>query len=395
MEESIQELSFEDTQVAFKHLSDWKLKKAYGLFSMFNYSLLVNYGGAAAELALKLHLPVQPLIKHTIYDQFVGGESLRNVERTVNRLAEYDVKSILDWGGEGKSGEREFDRTLEQHMKTLDYVKDNNNVKLVAVKITGLGRFDLLARVHRGDTLLSREEEEYKRIEERLHKLCERAEQVKTGIFFDAEETWIQGPIDSMIEDLMRHYNKERAIVYNTYQMYLTDRYAELREHYEKAEKEGYWLGVKLVRGAYMEKERERAERKGYPSPIHTDQASVDIDYNNALRYCLERFGHLSICVASHNEYSCMLMANEVEKRNLPKDHKYLFFAQLYGMGDHITYNLAKAGFTAAKLIPYGPVKEVVPYLTRRAKENSSVTGQVGRELQMITDEMRRRGMMI
>lgn len=394
MTEDIPIISFEDLEQAFAHKSDWQLRKAYGLFSLFKYNTLVNIGGRATQLALKLHMPIQPFVKHTIYEQFVGGESLKQVERTVNQLGAHNVKSILDWGGEGKTTEADFDRTLQQHLKTLDYVQHNNHVKLVAVKITGLGRFDLLARVHRGDTLLSREEKEYERIKERLHQLCERAEQVKTGIFFDAEETWIQAALDDLIEEQMRHYNKERAIVYNTYQLYLKDRFNDLKAHYEKAEKEGYWLGAKLVRGAYMEKERDRAEDKGYPSPVHEDKASVDLEYNTALVYCLDRFGRIALCAATHNEYSCMFLADEVSKRNFPNDHKYVFFAQLFGMGDHITYNLARSGFTAAKLIPYGPVKEVVPYLVRRAQENSSVQGQVGRELTMITREMKRRGLL-
>lgn len=387
-------VSFEDTQIAYDNKSNWKLRKAHGLFTLFNFNTLVDIGGRATQLALKLHLPIQPLVRHTIYDQFVGGENLRQVERTVNNLARYDVKSILDWGGEGMQTELEFDQTLQQHLKTLDYIQNNDNVKLVAVKVTGLGRFELLERVHRGDVLLRREEEEFKRIRERLHALCKRAEEVKTGIFFDAEETWIQGPLDALIEELMQYYNTERAIVYNTYQMYLHSRFDDLKAHFEKAEKEGYWLGAKLVRGAYMEKERERAKRMGYPSPIHKDKAAVDADYDAALQFALDRFGKMAFCAATHNEKSCQLLAEQVSKLQIPNDHKYVFFAQLYGMGDHITFNLSKAGFTSAKLIPYGPVKEVVPYLVRRAQENSSVSGQVGRELNMVTQEMKRRSLM-
>ncbi len=384
-------VSFEDTKVAFESKSNWELKKAYGLFRLFSYNTLVDIGGRATQLALKLHLPIQPMVRYTIYEQFVGGETLRQVERSVNKLAGYDVKSVLDWGGEGMATEHEFDQTLKQHLKTLDYVSDNNHVKLVAVKVTGLGRFELLERVHRGDALLKREQQEFERIRERLHVLCKRAEEVKTGIFFDAEETWIQKPLDDLIEELMQHYNRERAIVYNTYQLYLHSRFAELKAHFEKADKGGYWLGAKLVRGAYMEKERERAKRMGYPSPVHKNKAAVDADYDAALQYALDRFGKMSFCAATHNEKSCLFLAEQVSKLKIPNDHKYVFFAQLYGMGDHITYNLAKAGFTAAKLIPYGPVKEVVPYLVRRAQENSSVSGQVGRELAMVTREMKRR----
>lgn len=392
---SVSIVSFENTEIAFANKSNWKLKKAYGLFKLFNYGTLVDLGGKATQLALKLHLPIQPMVRYTIYDQFVGGENLRQVERTVNDLARYDIKSVLDWGGEGMSTEREFDECLKHHLATLDFIQHNNNVKLVAVKITGLGRFKLLARVHAGDILLEREKQEYERIKERLHILCERAEAVKTGIFFDAEETWIQGALDELIEEQMRHYNKDRAIVYNTYQLYLKDRFDDLQAHFRKAEKEGYWLGAKIVRGAYMEKERERAAFKKYESPVHKNKAAVDFDYDAALQYSLDRFGSMAFCAATHNEKSCMMLAEEVSKLRIPNDHKYVFFCQLYGMGDHITYNLANAGFTSAKLIPYGPVKEVVPYLVRRAQENSSVEGQVSRELSMITTEMKRRGILL
>ncbi len=387
--------NFEDTEIAFANTSNAKLRKSYYIFQFFQHNMLVDLGGRLAKWGLKWGLPVGLFAKPTIFGQFVGGVTLKETERTVNRLSMSGVFGILDYAIEGKTTERAFDDTLAHKLETLEYIKHNNNVKMISVKVTGMGKFSVLERVHRGDVLLMSEQKEYDRLKERLHKLCAAAEEASTGILFDAEETWIQKPLDDLLEEMMTHYNKEKAIVYNTYQLYATSRLGKLKEDYEKAQKEGYILGAKLVRGAYMEKERDRAEEMNYPSPIHKDKDAVDKDYNEALDYCLDRFGNgIAFCAATHNEYSCKYMADEIEKRGLPKDHKYMFFAQLYGMGDHITFNLARAGYTTAKLIPYGPVKEVIPYLVRRAQENSSVEGQTGRELAILTTEMKRRGLL-
>lgn len=384
--------NFEDTEIAFAHVSNAQLRKSYYIFQFFQFNTLVDLGGKLAQWGLKWHLPVGLFAKPTIYGQFVGGVTLKETEKTVNRLAKSGVKGILDYAIEGKTTERAFDDTLKHKLEMLEYVKHNDNVKLISVKVTGLGKFSLLERVHRGDVLLQSEQKEYERLKARLHKLCAAAEEASTGILFDAEETWIQDPLDALIEEMMAHYNKEKAIVYNTYQLYAVSRLPKLKEDYEKAQKEGYILGAKLVRGAYMEKERERAAEMGYPSPIHKDKDAVDKDYNLGLDFCLDRFGKgIAFCAATHNEYSCKYLAEQIEARGLPKNHKYMFFAQLFGMGEHITFNLAKEGYTAAKLIPFGPVKEVIPYLVRRAQENSSVEGQTSRELSILTKEMKRR----
>jgi proline dehydrogenase len=384
--------NFEDTEIAFANTSNAKLRKAYYIFQFFQFNSLVNMGGRLAQWGLKWHLPVGLFAKPTIFGQFVGGVTLRETDSTVNRLGKSGVYGILDYAIEGKTTERAFDDTLAHKLEMLRYVKNNPNVKMISAKVTGLGKFSLLERVHRGDVLLQSEQKEYERLRARLHKVCAAALDASTGILFDAEETWIQGPLDSLIEEMMAHYNKEKAIVYNTYQLYATSRLGKLKEDYEKAQKEGYILGAKLVRGAYMEKERERAAEMGYPSPIHVDKDAVDKDYNAGLDYCLDRFDNgMAFCAATHNEDSCRYLAEQIVARGLPKNHKYMFFAQLYGMGDHITFNLAKEGYTAAKLIPFGPVKEVIPYLVRRAQENSSVEGQTSRELNILTKEMKRR----
>lgn len=383
--------NFEDTQIAFAYKSNAELRKSYYIFQFFQFNSLVNAGGRLAQWALKWHLPVGLFAKPTIYGQFVGGETLRETERTVNKLGKAGVNSILDYGIEGKNSESDFDKTLKHKLEALKYVKNNPYVKLISVKVSGLGRFALLEKVHRGSVLLQSEQREYERLRQRLHQLCAAAKVANTGIFFDAEETWIQAPLDSLIEEMMAHYNQEQAIVYNTFQLYATSRLPYLMESYEKAQLGGYILGAKLVRGAYMEKERARAVAMGYPTPIHADKAAVDKDYKAALDFCLERFGKLAFSVASHNEDSCRYVAEQMTARGLPADNPLMFFSQLYGMGDHITFNLAKEGFATTKLIPYGPVKEVIPYLVRRAQENSSVEGQTSRELGILTKEMKRR----
>lgn len=391
MDQTPPKLTLENTEVAYAHKSDWEMRKAYGLFQLFSHKALVDIGGWATKTALKWHLPVQPVIRHTVYEQFVGGTTLRELNRTVKSLAEHNVHAILDWGGEGKTGDNEFDSTLKNHLQTLDYVSNIDRVKLIAVKVTGLGRFKLLAKLHAGETLSESEQREYTKLKDRMWQLCSKAAESNTAIFFDAEETWIQQPIDDMLHELMMQFNKKQALVYNTYQVYLKDRSTVLKKHLEQAKANGYVLGVKMVRGAYMEKERERAYRKGYASPIHENKAAVDADYNATIDYCLDNLGDLSLCAATHNEESTLYLANQIEARSIARNNPHVFFSQLYGMGDHITFNLAQAGYTATKLIPYGPVTDVVPYLVRRAQENSSVSGQVGRELTMITKEMKRR----
>ena len=386
-------LSFEDTQVAFSAKSDSELKRSYRLFQLFSFNELVKVGSWATNLAMRLQLPISPLVKYTIFHQFCGGETLKDTETTVEQLARSGINSILDYGVEAKNNERDFDNALQHHLKTLQYAKTHPHITIISAKITGLGRFAMLEKAHAKEKLTAVEKEEFERIRQRLHQLCQAASISGTSIFFDAEETWIQQPLDDLIEEMMQQHNHGKTVVYNTFQLYRNDGLTLLKNAHQRAVQAGYTLGVKLVRGAYMEKERARALKTGYSSPIHENKAAVDEDYNMAIDFCLTHLEHITFCCASHNEESCLHLAQQIDAKGIARNHSHITFSQLYGMGDHITYNLAQAGFNSSKYIPYGPVKEVIPYLLRRAQENSSVAGQVGRELGLLQKEMKRRGL--
>lgn len=384
-------LSFDNTVIAFTDKSDKELKEAYWIFKLINNGTLVNIGSRLANIALKFHLPIQPFVKATIFKLFVGGETLENTRPKVQRLAKYGINTILDYGVEAKSSEYDYDKTLNEKLKAIHFAGKHKSVKLLSCKITGLGRFRLFEKAHSGEKISLTEEHEMERVVGRVKELCDAAEKQGISLFFDAEETWIQKPLDIIIRDMMKEYNKEKVVVYNTYQMYLKNRMADLKDHYKDAIDSGFKLGVKLVRGAYMEKERDRAKKMNYPSPILDDKATVDINYNNALSFCLIDVKNIALCAATHNEESCMYLANEIEKIKIPNDHPHLMFAQLFGMGENLTFNLADYGFHTAKLVPFGPVKDVIPYLIRRAHENSSAQGQMSRELTLIKKELDRR----
>lgn len=385
-------INFKNTEIAFEAKSDAALKKAAWLFSLMNNPTLVKVGSKLGMLSLKLGLPVEGLIKTTIFEQFCGGTTLLNSQPTIDGLSSFGVKSILDYGAEGKESEEDFNRTMREIMEATKFAGKNTHVPFVSAKITGLGRFALLEKYQSKENLTQAEKEEFDRIIKRIDSICFHAKEHKTGIFIDAEESWIQDTIDYMTNLMMSRYNQKKPTVYNTFQFYRHDRLKFLKDSFNIAEKQGYILGAKLVRGAYMEKERERASQKGYPSPIQKDKKSTDDDYDLAVRFCVKNYQKIASCTATHNAESCRKQVELVERLKLSKTHNHFLFSQLYGMSDHLTFNLQKAGFNTAKYIPYGPVKDVVPYLIRRAEENSSVTGDMGRELVLIKKEIKRRG---
>lgn len=384
-------LHLDDTVTAYSLKSDWQLRKSYGLFLMFNSRLLVRLGLKYTPLALKWRLPVTPIIKATLFEQFCGGETLEDCDEIITRLGAKGVKTILDYGAEAKAAETEYENTCQQVMNTIEYAGRNKNVNTVSVKITGISRFELLEKIHRGDKLNALEKKEYQLVADRLHKICCKAAECQVQIFFDAEETWIQRPIDELIGTMMQQYNRRGVIVFNTIQLYTKNGLSMLLSAHQQAMKEAYYYGAKLVRGAYMEKERKRARLMKYPSPIHENKKAVDRDFNKAIDYCLDNLDTLAFCCASHNEQSNAYLAQRIDEKNIARNHKGITFGQLYGMGDYLTFNLARAGYNALKLVPYGPVNEVIPYLLRRAEENSSVDGQLSRELMMLKKEMQRR----
>lgn len=387
------QLSFDDTSIAFSGKNDQALKKTYRLFKLMNNGNLVKLGTKAASLALNMHLPVKGIIKQTIYQQFCGGEDLQETVRVLKKLEHYNVSAILDYGVEGKESEAEFQRTADQLIHTLEFAGTQSNVPYISCKVTGITRFDLLAKISAGESLTAAENAEKKKLYDRMFSIAEAARKAGIGLYVDAEETWIQDAVDNLVFDLMRTFNKEKAVVFSTPQMYRHDRLDFCRRSLADAQEHGYILGLKPVRGAYMEKERRRAAEKGYPSPIQPDKATTDRDYDAVLSLALDHLDRIAVCAATHNEKSSMLLAEGTISSGVEPGHPHVHFSQLYGMSDHITFNLAQSGFHVSKYLPYGPVKDVIPYLIRRAQENTSVAGSMSRELSLIYKEIKRRAL--
>lgn len=386
-------ISFDNTEIAFGYKDDKSLKRAYRLFKMISHPWLSSTGASAAQLALKAGLPVKGIIKSTLYAQFCGGESVEKSLPTINELASAHVMTVLDYGVEAKDKEADFDLTLAEMKHEIQFAKDHDHVLCISCKLTGLARFAILEKLHAGQPLSQQEEEEWDRAKVRVDEISAFAHQHDVSLYIDAEETWIQRPIDNLVTRMMERYNQEKAIIFNTVQLYRHDRLQYLKDAYAEAAKGNYFYGIKLVRGAYMEKERERAHRLGYEDPINTTKADTDRDFNYAVAFCIDHIDRIAVCVATHNEESNLLFARLIEEKGIDKQHPHAFACQLLGMSDHITFNLANAGYRAGKYIPYGPVKDVVPYLSRRAKENTSVGGQMSRELQLLKREMHRRNL--
>ncbi|MFN5665030.1 MAG: proline dehydrogenase family protein [Bacteroidota bacterium] len=384
-------ISFSNTEVAFRSKSDNDLRRSYLLFKAIGYNWLVNAGPALVKTAFALRLPIRGLVKATVFKQFCGGESMNACDATMRHLFDYGIGSILDYSVEGKEAEQEFDHTMEETIATVLKAKGNKQIPFCVFKVTGLARFDLLVKVNEGLPLSADEKYEFSKVEQRMERICKTAYENNVRIFIDAEESWIQVAIDGLATQMMQKFNGSLAIVFNTIQLYRHDRLAYLKRSYEQARQQGYYYGVKLVRGAYMEKERERAAKMGYQSPIQPDKAASDRDYDEALRFCLNNIAFISLCAGSHNENSSQLLVQLMAQEGLANNDERIYFSQLFGMSDHISYNLSAAGYNVAKYLPYGPVEAVLPYLIRRAQENTSAKGQAGRELTLITSELKRR----
>ena len=401
-------ISFNNTEYAFAYKTNKELKKANFLFSCMGKGWLVNIGTRLTPWAVKWNLPfVKQLVRNTIFSQFVGGETLEQTAKVADKLEDFDVQVILDYGVEGKEGEENFDHACEEFIKVINYAGTQKNIPFMSIKVTGFARFALLEKLDAimtagKETLMKRyvkavesldaaEKEEWQRVVKRMKKICDVAAAKKTGVLVDAEETWIQDPVDALTILMMDEVNKSKVVVYNTVQLYRHDRLQFLKDMYEAAASRGFILGAKLVRGAYMEKERKRAEEMNYPSPIQPSKSSTDLDYNAAVTFCIDHLENIAVIVASHNEQSNLLATQLLQQKNLPLFHPHVHFSQLFGMSDNITFNLAKEGCHVSKYLPFGPIGDVVPYLMRRAQENSSVSGQTGRELALINKELGRR----
>ena len=382
---------FNNTEVAFSLKSDTELDRAYFLFKMIASEPLVRIGTAVTNFALKAHLPVDGLIRATVFDHFCGGVNEMDCLSVVDKLYTKGVSSVLDYSVEGKEEEAQFDAALEMTLKTIEFAKERQAIPFAVFKPTGFGRLDLYTKVGEKQVLSTEEQTEWNKVVERFELVCKTAHDKNVALLIDAEESWMQDAADDLVEEMMRKYNKEKVIVFNTLQMYRWDRLDYLKALHEKAKTEGFYIGMKLVRGAYMEKEHERAKEKGYPTPICASKQATDDNYNAAVDYMMKHIDKMAIFAGTHNEESSYKLMKMLKANNISINDQRIWFGQLYGMSDNISYNLAANRFNVAKYLPFGPVKDVMPYLIRRAEENTSVAGQTSRELLLIKAERNRR----
>ncbi len=385
------QLNLQDTAVAFADKSNTELKKRHWLFKLMNAQSLTAFGTNLAEFGLKFHLPIKWLIKATVFKQFCGGETIEECESTIESLGKSHIGTILDYSVEGKYEEEDFGRTKEEILRTIQRAKSDDRVPFVVFKISGIAPLGTLEKVSSGVELTDKGMWKWERIRSRVDDICKFAHSIEQQVFIDAEESWIQNAIDRLAAEAMEKYNREKPLIFNTIQLYRHDRLEFLKKSHEIAKEKGYLLAVKLVRGAYMEKERERAAEMGYESPIQPDKNATDNDFNASLKYCVENIKDIALCAGSHNEESVQILAELLQKHDLSANHPHVFFSQLYGMSDNLSYNLANQNYNVSKYVPYGPVKDTLPYLIRRAKENTAMSGQMSRELELIDKEIKRR----
>ncbi len=382
---------FNNTEIAFQLKSDSELERAYFLFKMISKEPLVRIGTAATNFAIKANLPVEGLIRSTVFDHFCGGINEEDCLGVIDSMSELGVSSVLDFSVEGKESDEQFDMAMNKTLELIEFARDKESMPIAVFKPTGFGRFKLYQKISEGATLTKNEQDEWERVVQRYHKVCSRGVERDVEVLIDAEESWMQDAADKLVEDMMQTYNKEKPIVYNTLQLYRWDRLDYLKRLHARAKADGYKLGIKIVRGAYMEKERERAEELGYDSPICEHKMETDKNFDKTMSYILQNLDHISVFIGTHNEESCYLAMEMMELLRIDRKDNRVWFGQLYGMSDHISFNMASEGFNVAKYIPFGPVKDVMPYLIRRAEENTSVAGQTNRELELIKKERQRR----
>jgi proline dehydrogenase len=385
------ETIFNNTQVAFALKTDTELDRAYFLFKMIDNEPLVRIGTAVTNFALKAHLPVEGLIRATVFDHFCGGTTEEDCLSVVDKMFTKGVSSVLDYSVEGKEEEEQFDAALEMTLKTVEFAKERKAIPFAVFKPTGLGRFYLYEKIGEKEPLTLEEQKEWNRVVSRFDLICKTAYEKDVALLIDGEESWMQDAADDLVTNMMRKYNKEKAIVFNTLQLYRWDRLDYLKKLHQQAQEEGFFIGMKLVRGAYMEKENKRAEEKGYPTPICESKEATDINYDITMEYMMDNLDSMSIFAGTHNELSSYKVIELMKLKGIAKNDARIWFGQLYGMSDNISYNLAAHGYNVAKYLPFGPVRDVMPYLIRRAEENTSVAGQTSRELNMIKTERQRR----
>jgi proline dehydrogenase len=385
------EAHFDNTQIAFAYKSNQQLKKANFIFTIVNHPSISSVATGLVKIGLALRLPISGIIRNTVFSHFCGGENIEDSERTIDALGCYKVGTILDYSAEGEKSEEGFDHTCEQILSTFEEAKKSPHVPFCVFKMTGMADGDLLTKIQAKEILSETEKQAFEKVKGRVNRICQKAFECQIPVLIDAEETWLQDPIDELAKDMMHRYNHKSPIVYTTYQMYRTDSLLHMQALHADAVANNYFVGVKIVRGAYMEKERERAEKMGYPDPIQPNKEATDQAFNEVLEFCVEQINRVSLVCGSHNEYSNFYLTQLIKKHNLPHNDKRIWFSQLLGMSDSISFNLANAGYNVVKYVPFGPIRTVMPYLFRRASENTSVAGQSSRELLAIRKEIKRR----
>jgi len=391
MKDTSPSVSFEDTSIAFENKSDKELLLSYLIFGLTKSPFLVKFLSQAAKITLALGFPVKPLIKATVFKQFCGGEKKKEYLEVIKKLSKSEIGAILDYSVEGTEDESGFESTKTELLKIIEEAKNNPNIPCTCMKMTAIGPFDLYQKVTANEELSREERQAWAKLKSRLEAICEASFQANKPIYIDAEETWIQKAIDDLAEEMMSRYNTKKAIAFTTLQLYRWDRNDYFLELIKKARSLGYKLGIKIVRGAYIEKERERAQRYGYKSPINETKVDTDREYDRAVEIFIDNIDVVEICVGTHNEASCRLLLELMAEKELPNDHPHIYFSQLYGMSDNISFNLANAGYNVSKYLPYGPVESTLPYLARRAEENTAIAGQMSKELEVIVKERKRR----
>ncbi len=387
----ISKINFEDTATAFAHQSDAQLRKSRLVFGVMDYPWLVKAGTALTNAALKMKLPVKGLIRKTLFDHFCGGESIEGSEPRMRKLAAANVKTILDYSVEGEGSEHGYDEAVEEALQVSTYSRQHVSIPFCVIKPTGIGSGKLMEKRQKGEPLTEEEQSRFERIYERLDKVVGHAVEQEMKFMIDAEESWYQEVVDDMVCALMKKYNKEKPYVYNTYQLYRHEAYANMVKGYEEVTASGCHFAAKLVRGAYLEKERERAAAQGYEDPIQAGKQAADDDFNKALAFAIDHLDQFALCAGTHNEASCQLLVDLMSEKGIDHGDKRIYFAQLLGMSDNISFKLASMGYNVAKYVPYGPVEKVLPYLFRRAEENTSISGQSSREYRLIRKELKRR----
>ncbi len=380
---------FENTETAFKLMSNSELDRAYFLFKMIQSPTLVSIGTSLANFSIKTHLPVEGLIRSTVFDHFCGGTTVEDSIPVIEKMYSEGVSSVLDYSVEGKEDDATFDNVTEKILHIIEMAKERESIPFAVFKPTGFGRFYIYEKVSKNEELTDSENDEWKKIKNRYDKVCKKAYELNVPILIDAEESWMQDAADDLAEEMMMKYNTEKPLIFNTLQMYRHDRMDYLKALHRRATIEGFHIGMKVVRGAYMEKERERAKEKGYQSPICIDKKATDENYNTAITYMVEH--KMGLFAGTHNEHSAFLLTTLIEKFNHDKKYQNIWFGQLLGMSDHISFNLSNIGYNVAKYVPFGPVRDVIPYLIRRAEENTSIEGQTSRELNLLSTEKQRR----